>query len=119
MAIFSLNCIPVGVVARPPFAVSRISSSICLPILCMASNTSSAGILLTMCEARTILCKTIVEEVEKTFDGELKVFKSRIPNTVKVGESIYYGEPLLEYAPESKACAAYQGLAREVIAYEG
>lgn len=80
---------------------------------------SVAGILLTMCEARTILCKTIVEEVEKTFDGELKVFKSRIPNTVKVGESIYYGEPLLEYAPESKACAAYQGLAREVIAYEG
>ena len=51
--------------------------------------------------------------------GSEKILKSRIPNTVKVGESIYYGEPLLEYAPESKACAAYQGLAREVIAYEG
>jgi chromosome partitioning protein len=41
-----------------------------------------------------------------------------IPNTVKVGESIYYSQPLQEYAPESKACEAYLGLAREVIAYE-
>jgi chromosome partitioning protein len=52
------------------------------------------------------------------FKGQLKVFNSMIPNTVKVGESIYYSQPLQEYAPESKACEAYLGLAREVIAYE-
>ena len=77
------------------------------------------GILLTMCDARTILCKTITEQVQDTFQGQLKIFKSKIPNTVKVGESVYYSEPLIEYAPESNACKAYERLAGEVIAYEG
>ena len=74
-----------------------------------------AGILLTMCDARTNLCKVITEQLTETFEGQIRIFKSVIPNTVKVGESIYYGEPLLEYAPENKACRAYQDLAEEVI----
>ena len=77
------------------------------------------GILLTMCDARTILCKTITEQVQDTFQGQLKIFKSKIPNTVKVGESVYYSEPLIEYAPDSNVCKAYEKLAGEVIAYEG
>lgn len=78
-----------------------------------------AGILLTMCDARTILCKTITEQVAETFQGQIRIFKSKIPNTVKVGESVYYSEPLVEYAPDSNACKAYDRLAGEVIAYEG
>lgn len=78
-----------------------------------------AGILLTMCDARTILCKTITEQVQKAFQGQVRIFGSKIPNTVKVGESVYYSEPLIEYAPESNACKAYDRLAGEVIAYEG
>lgn len=78
-----------------------------------------AGILLTMCDARTILCKTITEQVAEMFQGQIRIFKSKIPNTVKVGESVYYSEPLIEYAPESNACKAYERLAGEVIAYEG
>ena len=79
---------------------------------------SIAGILLTMCDARTNLCKTITEQLTETFEGQIRIFKSVIPNTVKVGESIYYSEPLLEYAPESKVCRAYQNLAGEVDGYE-
>lgn len=79
---------------------------------------SIAGILLTMCVARTNLCKTIMEQLMETFEGQIRIFKSMIPNTVKVGESIYYSEPLLEYAPESKACRAYKNLAGEVDGYE-
>ena len=75
-----------------------------------------AGILLTMCEARTNLCKTITEQVEDVFRGRVRIFESKIPSTVKVGESVYYSEPLLEYAPKSAACRAYEGLAREVVA---
>ena len=78
-----------------------------------------AGILLTMCDARTILCKTITEQVMETFQGQIRIFKTKIPNTVKVGESVYYSEPLAEYAPKSNACKAYDRLAGEVIAYEG
>ena len=35
------------------------------------------------------------------------------------GESIYYSEPLIEYAPESNATKAYKNLAKELINYEG
>ena len=55
---------------------------------------------------------------QETFDGQIRIFKSIIPNTVKVGESIYYSEPLLEYAPENKACKAYRNLAEEVAGDE-
>ena len=78
-----------------------------------------AGILLTMCDARTILCKTITEQVAETFQGQIRIFESKIPNTVKVGESVYYSESRIEYAPDSNACRAYNKLAGEVIAYEG
>ena len=77
------------------------------------------GILLTMCDARMNLCKVITEQVMETFEGQIKIFDSKIPNTVKVGESVYYSEPLLEYAPESKACVAYENLAKELMGYEG
>ena len=77
------------------------------------------GILLTMCEARTNLCKVISEQVAETFEGQIKIFNSKIPSTVKVGESVYYSEPLLEYAPETKACKAYLDFGKELIAYEG
>ena len=78
-----------------------------------------AGILLTMCDARTNLCRTITEQVAEAFRGQVRIFDSRIPHTVKVGESVYYSEPLLEYAPGSSACVAYEDLAKEVAAYEG
>lgn len=74
--------------------------------------------ILTMCDARTILCKTISEQVEETFQGQVRIFMSKIPNTVKVGESIYYSVPLAEYAPESNVCKAYVRLAGEVIEHE-
>ena len=77
------------------------------------------GILLTMCESRTNLCRVISEQVAEAFEGQIRIFRSKIPNTVKVGESVYYSEPLLEYAPNSKACKAYLNLGRELMANEG
>ena len=68
------------------------------------SKLEVSGILLTMCEERTNLCIVITDEVEETFNGKLRIFSSKIPRTIKVGESVYYGEPLLEYAPRTKAC---------------
>ena len=76
------------------------------------------GILLTMCEPRTNLCKVISEQVTETFEGQIRVFESKIPSTVKVGESVYYSEPLLEYAPQTKACKAYMDFGKELVGYE-
>ena len=50
---------------------------------------SVAGILLTMCDSRTNMCETITEQVEETFQGQVRIFESKIPHTVKVGESVY------------------------------
>lgn len=83
------------------------------------SGLKVAGILLTMCEERTNLCKTITEQITDTFEGQVRIFDSKIPNTIKVGEAVYYSQPLLEYAPESKAGVAYENLAKELIANEG
>lgn len=77
-----------------------------------------AGILLTMYDTRTNLCKMIAEQVNDTFEGQIRIYGSKIPNTVKVGEAIYYSEPLLEYAPKCKACEAYLKLAEEVVTDE-
>ena len=76
------------------------------------------GILFTMVDERTNLYKAISDQVSEAFDGKIRIFDSRIPNTVKVGESIYYSEPLLEYAPTTKACKAYMEFGREIIENE-
>lgn len=77
-----------------------------------------AGILLTMCEKRTTLCKVLTEEVTENFGGQIKVFETQIPSTVKVGESIYYGKALVQYSPKASASMAYIKLAKELISYE-
>ena len=78
-----------------------------------------AGILLTMCESRTTLCKVLTEEVTGSFQGKIKVFDTRIPATVKVGESIYYNMPIAQYSKNASAGIAYRKFAKEIIAYEG
>ena len=46
---------------------------------CLNEKLNVAGILLTMCDARTILCKTITEQVAETFQGQIRIFESKIP----------------------------------------
>lgn len=77
-----------------------------------------AGILLTMCESRTTLCKVLTEEVRENFQGQIHVFDTKIPATVKVGESIYYSMPIEQYSKKASAGIAYRKFAKELIAYE-
>lgn len=78
-----------------------------------------AGILLTMCESRTKLCKVLTEQVTDNFQEQLRIFETIIPNTVKVGESIYYSMPIEQYSPKANAGIAYRRFAKELIADEG
>lgn len=78
-----------------------------------------AGILLTMCESRTKLCKVLTEQVADNFHGQIRIFDTRIPSTVKVGESIYYSMPVHQYSLKSSASIAYWEFAKELVAYEG
>lgn len=75
------------------------------------------GILLTMCENRTNLSKTLTEQVEEMFQKKIKIFQTKIPKTVKVGEAIYSGQSMKKYAKGSSVDIAYDNLAKE-ICYE-
>ena len=37
------------------------------------------GILMTMCEARMNLCRTLTEQMTESFPGQIRVFDMRIP----------------------------------------
>ncbi len=71
------------------------------------------GILMTMYDGRTSLCKQVVAEVQGYFGD--KVFKSFIPRTVKLAEAPSYGQPITLYNSRSKGAEAYRALAKEVI----
>lgn len=72
------------------------------------------GIVFSRCNLRTNLYRTTRMNVEAAFQEEIRVFKTAIPDTVKVGDAISRGLTVMEYAPESKASAAYRAFAKEV-----
>ena len=76
------------------------------------------GILLTMCDSRTNLSKILSEQVNEAYNGIVGIYKTSIPMTVKVGESIYYGQSIAKYCPSSAASIAYTNFAKEMISYE-
>ena len=82
-------------------------------------NLQVSGILLTMCEKRTTLCSVLTKEVTECFQGQVHVFDTKIPATVKVGESIYYNMPIEQYSKRATAAVAYRNFAKEIIGYEG
>lgn len=73
-----------------------------------------SGILLTMCDLRTNLCKTIITQVEEACQDNIHIFNALIPITTKVGEAIYYGLSIEEYASNSTAGVAYMNFAKEL-----
>lgn len=75
------------------------------------------GIVFSRCNLRTNLYRTTRANVESAFRDEIRVFKTAIPETVKVGDAISRGLTVMEYAPESKASIAYRAFAKELISY--
>lgn len=76
------------------------------------------GILMTMCDPRTILYKDAFKLVQDYYGGIIRIFSSQIPLSVKVGEANFYSQSLMTYQPKSKVTAAYQNLAKELLQLE-
>lgn len=72
------------------------------------------GVVMTMFDARTRLSHQVVEEVRGYF-GE-NVFDTVIPRTTRLAEAPSHGKPIIDYDPYSAGAAAYEVLAREVVA---
>lgn len=71
------------------------------------------GILLTMFDRRNNLCHQVAAEVVEHF--QQKVFDTRIPRNVKLGEAPSFGKPILLYDIQSPGAVAYLEAAQELI----
>ena len=78
------------------------------------SGLKVKGILLTMCDNRTNLSKLLTQQVEEMYQGKVEVLQTKIPKTVKVGESIYSGQSIKKYAKGNSVDIAYDNLAKEI-----
>lgn len=71
------------------------------------------GALLTMFDSRTNLSIEVVEEVKRVLPQ--KVCKTVIPRNVRLSEAPSFGEPIIQYDPNSKGALCYRALAKELI----
>jgi len=60
------------------------------------------GILLTICDERTVLYKEAKKLLFSNYGDKVRIFETIIPATVKVGEANYSGISIMDYAPSSK-----------------
>ena len=70
--------------------------------------------LLTIFDPRTKMAKEVVTQVRESLGED--VFKTVIPNNIRLAEAPSYGVPISIHAPESPGALAYSNLAKEVIA---
>ncbi len=73
------------------------------------------GVLLTQADFRTLHTRDVVASVrELGRSGQLPVFETVIPMTVKIKDASASGESVLDYAPDNPAAQAFRDLAQEV-----
>jgi chromosome partitioning protein len=70
--------------------------------------------LLTIFDPRTKMAKEIVAQVKESLGED--VFKTVIPNNIRLAEAPSYGLPISIHAPDSPGALAYSNLAKEVMA---
>ncbi|MBU0613876.1 ParA family protein [Patescibacteria group bacterium] len=71
------------------------------------------GAVITMFDSRTKLSNQVLEELYKYFPE--RIFRSVIPRSIRLAEAPSFGKSILHYDPESKACKAYERLAKEFL----
>lgn len=74
------------------------------------------GIVLTMVDKRTNYAKEISALVRTVYGGNIKVFKTDIPHSVRAAEISAEGKSIFEHDPKGKVAEAYRELTKEVIA---
>lgn len=71
------------------------------------------GVLVTMYDERTNLARQVLADLESYFGP--KLFSTRIPRNIRLGEAPSHGRPILLYDTSSKGAESYIQLAQEVI----
>lgn len=76
------------------------------------------GILLTMVDVRTNYARDIATLLEQNYGQDVRIFKNRIPMSVRAAEISAEGVSIYKHDPKGKAADAYQSLTEEVLADE-
>ena len=71
------------------------------------------GVALTLYDPRSNLVLNVADEITKLFGK--KVFATRVPRNVRLGEAPSYGLPIMQYEPRSSGALAYKALTEEVL----
>jgi len=72
-----------------------------------------SGVVITFYDLRSKLARQINDVLAKLFDR--KLYKTTIPQNIKLNEAQANGKSIFDYAPESKGAEAYKNLTTEVI----
>lgn len=75
------------------------------------------GILLTMYQGRTNLCRSIQNELQSDYGESFMVFSSPIDFSIRVAEHPISAASIFEYEPDNPAAKAYSAVAQEVLSY--
>jgi len=71
-----------------------------------------------MVDRRTNYTRDIIELLHATYDGQLSIFQSVIPRSVRAAEISAEGKSIYLHDPKGKVAQAYTELTKEVIAVE-
>lgn len=93
--------------------LSQLSDTIRIVKNKLNPNLYIAGAVLTMFDPRTRLASEIVREVRNYFPKE--TFHTIINRNVRLSEAPSFGQPILDYDPNSPGAHAYRALAEEVM----
>ena len=70
---------------------------------------------MTMCDERTKLFREAKALLDGFCEDKIRIFNTRIPSTVKVGEANYSSVSVIELDANNKAAIAYTEFAKEVV----
>ena len=76
------------------------------------------GILMTMVDSRTTYARDISKLLIENYGSRVRIFKSRIPMSVRAAEISAEGTSIYKHDSNGKVAKAYQSLTEEVLGNE-
>jgi chromosome partitioning protein len=74
-----------------------------------------AGILLTMYQGATNLCRSVKQDVQERFGADYRVFSQPITYSIKVAEAPAFKRSIFEHDTSNMAAQGYSAMAKELI----
>jgi chromosome partitioning protein len=78
-------------------------------------NLAVDGILITMIQEHTNFGRDILGLIKQAYGDSFRIFKNRIPLSIKAAETSAYGQSLYHFDRANKAAQAYEGFVKEVL----